>query len=31
VRLSRAFGAVGWLDIFARINRSTGRNDLVER
>ena len=28
--LSRAFGAAGWLDIFARINRSTGRNELVE-
>ena len=29
--LSRAFGAADWLDIIARINRSTGRNDLVER
>ena len=31
VWLSRAFGAADWLDIIARINRSTGRNDLVER
>jgi hypothetical protein len=27
----RAFGAARWLDVLARINRSTGRNDLVER